>query len=270
MNGKELVEAYVPASYLDGSSYRPAADSGCDNYFVMGDHRDSSNDSRVFGPVGAAVHLRQSGFCILAGGSFRIANFDFHGERGIEMNSSGGHTDAGARRSRDSRARGRTSHLTAAQRALARAAAAKSFLIPASLATRKFSPTPAIPGRSFASRIRILEMLARIATMKNPLKPYIEALVVREFSPLRFELALHRIRAAISRALRRAGHLGSRYARARAASARCGRAARSRRDGWHAGREIDRRSPRAAHDGRTGTRQPRHVREEVRLDERLD
>jgi len=50
LDGKELQEPYVPAFYLDGSSYAlrriPA-----DNYFVMGDHRDSSNDSRMFGPV---------------------------------------------------------------------------------------------------------------------------------------------------------------------------------------------------------------------------
>src|SRR5580692_4005602 len=50
LDGKELLEPYVPAFYLDGTSYAlrrvPA-----DNYFVMGDHRDSSNDSRMFGPV---------------------------------------------------------------------------------------------------------------------------------------------------------------------------------------------------------------------------
>ena len=51
VNGKELFEPYVPASYLDGASYPPLT-LGADNYFVMGDHRDSSNDSRVFGPVG--------------------------------------------------------------------------------------------------------------------------------------------------------------------------------------------------------------------------
>src|ERR1700693_3231565 len=50
LDGKELLEPYVPAFYLDGSSYAlrriPA-----DNYFVMGDHRDRSNDSRMCAPV---------------------------------------------------------------------------------------------------------------------------------------------------------------------------------------------------------------------------
>jgi signal peptidase I len=50
VNGVELKELYVPASFLDGSSYGPML-IPADSYFVMGDHRDSSNDSRVFGPV---------------------------------------------------------------------------------------------------------------------------------------------------------------------------------------------------------------------------
>ncbi len=50
LNGGELQEPYVPASYLDGSSYA-ARKISPDEYFVMGDHRDSSNDSRMFGTV---------------------------------------------------------------------------------------------------------------------------------------------------------------------------------------------------------------------------
>jgi signal peptidase I len=50
LNNSELQEPYVPASYLDGSSYA-ARTIGPEEYFVMGDHRDSSNDSRMFGTV---------------------------------------------------------------------------------------------------------------------------------------------------------------------------------------------------------------------------
>src|SRR5271169_233036 len=42
LDGRELKEAYIPASYLDGSSYGPML-IPADEYFVMGDHRDSSN-----------------------------------------------------------------------------------------------------------------------------------------------------------------------------------------------------------------------------------
>jgi signal peptidase I len=51
VNGKEQKEIYIPPSFMDGSSYGPISIPS-ENYFVMGDHRDSSNDSRVFGPVG--------------------------------------------------------------------------------------------------------------------------------------------------------------------------------------------------------------------------
>ena len=50
IDGEELPDQYVPAGYLDGSNLA-ARHILPDSYFVMGDHRDSSNDSRVFGPV---------------------------------------------------------------------------------------------------------------------------------------------------------------------------------------------------------------------------
>jgi signal peptidase I len=50
VNGKRLVEPYVPPEMADSGSMAPLRVPR-DQYFVMGDHRTSSNDSRIFGPV---------------------------------------------------------------------------------------------------------------------------------------------------------------------------------------------------------------------------
>lgn len=50
VNDRRLEEPYVPPRFADAGTYGPIHVPQ-DAYYVLGDHRTSSNDSRVFGPV---------------------------------------------------------------------------------------------------------------------------------------------------------------------------------------------------------------------------
>lgn len=50
LNGKQMAEAYVPEEYRDNRSLAETVVPK-DGYFMMGDHRSISSDSREFGTV---------------------------------------------------------------------------------------------------------------------------------------------------------------------------------------------------------------------------
>jgi signal peptidase I len=61
VNGKALKETYVPLKYQDDRS-QPEMTVPAGEYFVMGDHRSISSDSRDFGPVERSLIYGKAAF----------------------------------------------------------------------------------------------------------------------------------------------------------------------------------------------------------------
>jgi signal peptidase I len=62
VNGRELYEPYMRPEFYDTASY-PATLIPPNQYYVLGDHRASSNDSRVWGTVDARFIYGKAVFC---------------------------------------------------------------------------------------------------------------------------------------------------------------------------------------------------------------
>jgi signal peptidase I len=61
VNDKQLREKYVPAMYADDRS-QPEMTVPANEFFVMGDHRSISSDSRDFGPVDRSLIYGKAAF----------------------------------------------------------------------------------------------------------------------------------------------------------------------------------------------------------------
>jgi len=61
VNDEQLQETYVPARFTDGRS-QPEMEVPGGEYFVMGDHRSISSDSRDFGPVDRSLIYGKAAF----------------------------------------------------------------------------------------------------------------------------------------------------------------------------------------------------------------
>jgi signal peptidase I len=71
LNGQMLEEPYVPEEYRDEAEM-PEIVLGSDEYFVLGDHRNSSNDSRTWGPVSREFIYGKAVFAYWPLGEMRV------------------------------------------------------------------------------------------------------------------------------------------------------------------------------------------------------
>lgn len=73
INNKKLYESYIPSNYLtEPNQFKNPTTLGLDEYYIVGDNRENSNDSRVWGPAQKRFLIGSASFILWPFSSFGL------------------------------------------------------------------------------------------------------------------------------------------------------------------------------------------------------